>query len=592
MKIVSLEENDKLSINDGQVIEILKKAQALPLSVLVITGQGRMGKSFLLNFIRQYCSTSWKTAQEWMRDIDQGSCFEFSSGYEAVTNGLVMWSEPLILNIQGKQTALLLIDCQGLFDDKTTRQGNRILCTLSSLLSSLLLLNVRSPFNESHLEYFKTSFEYSRAMIDEKMTNAFQDLIIVHRDCTLVESPNGWSGGQSWQEDFFHSQGNYQHKVNREDLLKCFPHVTSFTFSSPPSVVCRSSFEGKIGVLDDSDQGRLFKESIQNFVTHLHEHLKIKVTEGTTGQEDMTGPSFYRLLTRIIEIVNERADFDARALKESLDLGRMMDRLDQLYVNLIMELNDNESMLCQKAKRMKPQDLLQELENMFLTTKDKFTSLLESEPLLSRIPSIEYNGGQGSPREIFDHLLNERYQETRQRILLIEQSLRVIEKREARIIFEEQEFEKRRRDIETENEKRMQELEQQIRDSQLEFERRMQDMQEDREQIEREVKESERRHKLMQYELQQQAESQVKEAIAAKEAMARELEQLRQDYSRRSREADERLRQEQESMRAQRDQGYQQPSALSSIFGFVLGLGRVAAQVFLAKTSKACCRTK
>ena len=43
--------------------------------------------------------------------------------------------------------------------------------------------------------------------------------------------------------------------------------------------------------------------------------------------------------------------------------------------------------------------------------------------------------------------------------------------------------------------------------------------------IEKEVKESERQHKLMQYELQQQAEFQVKEATAVKEAMARELKQ-------------------------------------------------------------------
>ena len=54
MKIVSLEENDKLSINDGQVIEILKKAQALPLSVLVMIGQGRMGKPFLFNMYIRY----------------------------------------------------------------------------------------------------------------------------------------------------------------------------------------------------------------------------------------------------------------------------------------------------------------------------------------------------------------------------------------------------------------------------------------------------------------------------------------------------------------------------------------------------------
>lgn len=47
------------------------------------------------------------------------------------------------------------MDTQGLFDDKNTAKQNRDIFTLSTLISSIQIFNLRSVMQEDILEYFQ-----------------------------------------------------------------------------------------------------------------------------------------------------------------------------------------------------------------------------------------------------------------------------------------------------------------------------------------------------------------------------------------------------------------------------------------------------
>jgi len=47
------------------------------------------------------------------------------------------------------------MDTQGSFDDRTNLQSNAVIFTLSALLSSVMIMNVRSDIEEDVLQFFQ-----------------------------------------------------------------------------------------------------------------------------------------------------------------------------------------------------------------------------------------------------------------------------------------------------------------------------------------------------------------------------------------------------------------------------------------------------
>lgn len=64
--------------------------------------------------------------------------FSWRSGAELETTGILMWSEPFIINLDdGTDVAVLLMDTQGAFDSKHTLHVTTEVFALSVLTSSL-----------------------------------------------------------------------------------------------------------------------------------------------------------------------------------------------------------------------------------------------------------------------------------------------------------------------------------------------------------------------------------------------------------------------------------------------------------------------
>ena len=70
--------------------------------------------------------------------------FQFQSGYKGVTNGISMWSEVFMINRNGKQMYVVILDSQGLSDYGKEKDMNKCIFGMTTFLSSFQIFNFRS----------------------------------------------------------------------------------------------------------------------------------------------------------------------------------------------------------------------------------------------------------------------------------------------------------------------------------------------------------------------------------------------------------------------------------------------------------------
>lgn len=396
--------NNSIVIHEQQLKSILDESHDAPVAVVSITGQGRQGKSFLANFIQQYSDSSWDTQddQDWMKDIDMVHGFRFSSGYEAVTKGLVMWSQPMFVTIQEETVALLLIDCQGLFDSETTVEENKILCNLCCVLSSLLLLNVRSPFNESHLEYFSEIFDFGRIMF-EKGRRSLQRLLIVLRDTTLGDTEDGVAEGHAWLKGFLEQEGmSRENQANRKSLTGAFESVNAFVFPPPPDVVNKSDFSGSLKDMKNSEEGKEFMASIDSFVKHLKTLTTSKVFDGSV----LTGKGFLKTLKLLTRLLNSSVHLTASQLKTQVDAMRLQERLSHCIIILQEEVQETLVKLIVMSTDVTSTELAIKVEELFTSIRTNLSATFMEDDVVREIKEIEFDSFRGTPVYVFSQVID------------------------------------------------------------------------------------------------------------------------------------------------------------------------------------------
>ena len=70
--------------------------------------------------------------------------FQFQSGNKGVTNGISMWSEVFMINRNGKQMYVVLLDSQGLYDNGKEKEKDKCIFGMTTFLSSFQIFNFRS----------------------------------------------------------------------------------------------------------------------------------------------------------------------------------------------------------------------------------------------------------------------------------------------------------------------------------------------------------------------------------------------------------------------------------------------------------------
>ena len=73
--------------------------------------------------------------------------FQFQSGYKGVTNGISMWSEVFMINRNGKQMYVVLLDTQGLYDNNKGKEMDKCIFGMTTFLSSYQIFNFSKNLN-------------------------------------------------------------------------------------------------------------------------------------------------------------------------------------------------------------------------------------------------------------------------------------------------------------------------------------------------------------------------------------------------------------------------------------------------------------
>lgn len=123
--------------------------------------------------------------------LADGEGFRFKHGVERETTGMWMWSRPFVRTLpSGERVAVLLVDTQGTFDNKTTTKENASIFALNSLVSSQQVYNIKEKIQEDVLQHMHLFTSYG-IMVKEQAEGAkpFQALEVQAGACTPAYAP-------------------------------------------------------------------------------------------------------------------------------------------------------------------------------------------------------------------------------------------------------------------------------------------------------------------------------------------------------------------------------------------------------------------
>lgn len=276
------DEESTMFLNTENLESVLCSPQCKdkPVVVISVAGVCRTGKSFLLNYIMQ--------CLQWYEKNDSGtwkpdenlilSGFEWKHSYAGVTSGMMMWSKPLLIQIGQEKMAVLLVDTEGGDDPDKNPEIYTHLITLSSLMSSCQIINIRERILRSNLDCLSLTVEYgklsqSKASADSSFAT-FQNLTFIIRD--WIHGDFGLKAGAAQLTRLF------KQLHNADSVKTAFTSMNCFLMPYPGEVVKKKDFDGRLHVCDYE-----FKEQLPILMSHMMSQLSAKLIEGkrVTGSQ-------------------------------------------------------------------------------------------------------------------------------------------------------------------------------------------------------------------------------------------------------------------------------------------------------------------
>lgn len=102
--------------------------------------------------------------------------------------GITFWNDIFLHTdeISGEELAIVVMDTQGLFDHSTSPDDNTRIFALSSLISSVQILNLTGVIQENELEYLHFATEFAKIAQDTQDKHYFQKMLFLIRDWVRI----------------------------------------------------------------------------------------------------------------------------------------------------------------------------------------------------------------------------------------------------------------------------------------------------------------------------------------------------------------------------------------------------------------------
>ena len=238
-------EDGRLALDQDALRSVLMQddVRHLPVVVVAVAGAFRKGKSFLLSLLLRFLERGG--AAGWQGAPDEPLAgFAWRYGRQRHTVGIHMWSRPTCVQLpSGEQVAVVLMDTQGTFDDRTPVAENATVFALSALMSSVQIYNVSRSVSTSDLQHLQLFSEFGSLAVAEGRGAAFQRLLFLVRDWQCpTEAPYGSEGGRRVLRDVMDSPPGAPEELRRmrEHVRQCFSDIDCYLLPYPGKQVATS----------------------------------------------------------------------------------------------------------------------------------------------------------------------------------------------------------------------------------------------------------------------------------------------------------------------------------------------------------------
>ncbi|XP_031629339.1 atlastin-like [Contarinia nasturtii] len=249
--------------------------------VVSIAGAFRKGKSFLMNIFIKYLNANYKGRHisDWLGENGEGSIaggFSWRGGQKPETMGIWMWSEVFTHDSEnGDKLAIVLIDTQGIFDDKTGFEDCTKIFAISTMLSSVQCFNIMQHIQEDHLQQLEFFTEYGRIAQMQKSAKPFQKLLFIVRDWPYSHETN-YGNGQALIDEILTPTEDQALEMQelRKRIKSSFQSTEAYLLPHPGRIVAEGDeFTGDVQQIDPK-----FRKYVKNLVISLFapENLIVK----------------------------------------------------------------------------------------------------------------------------------------------------------------------------------------------------------------------------------------------------------------------------------------------------------------------------
>jgi atlastin len=305
----------KVEVNEDALARLEKRLReigAKSIAVVSVMGAFRTGKSFLLDLFLRYLSYEAEHPEEaaasqtaevpertadgdyplpgWITSAgatlegvtDDAGGFRFRGGMDACTEGIWIWSEPFMRNLNGKMTAVLLMDTQGAWDSNMTKEQSATIFGLTAVISSKQIYNINMQIQEDKVENLAYFMRFAQATIRKasaemersgqklniaEVDRPFQALDFLVRDWRHFRED--WTVAQCVQQmdEHFSRHVDPQKSVENstaEALHNMFHRLRCFCLPHPGLAIERETWSGKV-----SDISRDFVRFVDLYVRQV-----------------------------------------------------------------------------------------------------------------------------------------------------------------------------------------------------------------------------------------------------------------------------------------------------------------------------------
>ncbi|CAJ0949689.1 unnamed protein product, partial [Mesorhabditis belari] len=379
-------------LNDTELMKILGRSDLVnkKVAVISIAGAFRKGKSYMLNFFVNYLESlsEGKDGVEWLTAETPLDKFHWRSGSKRDTSGIFLWSQPFILRDKhGDEIVLLLMDTQGTFDHKTTMNDLSTIFALSTLLSSVQIVNVSQQIQEDDLSNLRLFTEFAQlaqsSTQDENRHQVapFQKLLFLIRDWPNSEEFDyGYEGGNEYLQNVLAikpKQGKQLQKL-RESIKASFESLEAFLMPHPGRRVANNNSDKVFGEVEPD-----FEEHLQSFVVS---HFEEDILEAKTVQgEELSCGELMKLFRTYMKIFNSDKLPKVKTILEAT--AEVMNGVAETKAK-----NEYDSLMKEKITGAEPNLAVMEILHRFHTESvDAVMKVWENRPTMNSDISVQAN---------------------------------------------------------------------------------------------------------------------------------------------------------------------------------------------------------